>query len=508
MILKNRSIKTQEIMNRKKITVLIAVLAGISFLQAQNVGIGTTTPTSKLNVNGQVTIDQKNFGGYGGLLIKGGTAAQNYPNITFSILNNSIPQADVIAGYIGGNTNSDITGTEAMDLVFATSLAGFTGLTERFRIKDNGNIGIGTGAPGFPLNFASTLGDKISLFGNAGSHYGFGIQSNLLQIHSDAAVADIAFGYGNSAAFTENVRIKGNGNVGIGVNPGYKLHVGNATNGVRIEGPAATGGTAMSIGGFGDVSIDLPGIVGGRLTIKENGNMGLFQNNPGFPLTFGNTVGDKISLYGNSGAHYGFGIAGGLLQIHAAVSTDDIAFGYGSSSSFTERFRVKGNGALAVNTNTGTAGQILTSKGAGAPAVWDNLHNNIYYIEEAATAAAALTSTETVLLSMTFTLTAPAKVQFYLVPNFYVTSCVIGECPVKWFLKFGRFPFSSVVEQLHVNGNAFAGTGLDGQYTDITFGPYIYALGAGTHTFSAAAKNLFGSTTVNRISLQAIVIPD
>jgi hypothetical protein len=495
-------------MYRKKITVLIAAISGISFSYAQNTGIGTSTPTSTLNVNGQVTIDQKNFGGYGGLLIKGGTAAANYPNIAFSILNSSPPQADVIAGYIGGKINSDVTGAEAMDLVFATSLTGFAGLTEKFRIKDNGNIGIGTGAPGFPLNFASTLGDKISLFGNAGSHYGFGIQSNVLQIHSDAAAADIAFGYGSSAAFTENLRIKGNGNAGIGVNPGYKLHVGNAVNGVRIEGPASPGGTVMSIGGLGNVIIDLPGIVGGRLTIKENGNMGLFQNNPGFPLTFGSTVGDKISLYGNSGAHYGFGVAAGLLQIHAAAATDDIAFGYGSSSSFTERFRVKGNGALAVNNNTGNTGQIITSGGPGSPAAWDNLHNNIYYSNEIVTAGTALTSTEAVLVTMTLTLAAPAKVHFFLVASFNVTGCVVGKCPVKWLLKFGRFPFSSVVEQLHVNGNAFAGTGSDGQDNDIKFGPYIYALGAGTHTFSAAGKNIFGSTTVHDITLRAKIIPD
>ena len=38
----------------------------MTVLNNGNVGIGTTTPTSKFNVNGQVTIDQKNFGGYAG----------------------------------------------------------------------------------------------------------------------------------------------------------------------------------------------------------------------------------------------------------------------------------------------------------------------------------------------------------------------------------------------------------------------------------------------------------
>ena len=83
----------------------------------------------------------------------------------------------------------------------------------------DGNLGIETETPGFPLTFANTLGDKISLWGQSGSHYGFGIQSSLLQIHTNSAGADIAFGYGSSDSFTETMRIGGNGHVGIGMAP-------------------------------------------------------------------------------------------------------------------------------------------------------------------------------------------------------------------------------------------------------------------------------------------------
>jgi trimeric autotransporter adhesin len=109
------------------------------------IGIGTSNPTSTLNVNGQVTIDQKNFGGYGGLLIKGDAPGNNYPNITFSILNTN--GDDKVAGYIGGNINNNTAGSEAMDLSFQTSTNGLFGLSEKMRIKDNGNIGIGTSNP-------------------------------------------------------------------------------------------------------------------------------------------------------------------------------------------------------------------------------------------------------------------------------------------------------------------------------------------------------------------------
>jgi hypothetical protein len=89
-----------------------------------------------------------------------------------------------------------------------------------------GNVGIGTTTPGYPLSLANTLGDKISLFGDPPFYYGFGIQGNLLQIHTDSANSDIAFGHGISVGLTETMRIKGNGNVGIGTSsPASKLDI-------------------------------------------------------------------------------------------------------------------------------------------------------------------------------------------------------------------------------------------------------------------------------------------
>ncbi len=101
---------------------------------------------------------------------------------------------------------------------------------ETLDVRGNGyfsdKLGIGQASPQFPLSFSPVLGDKISLWGNGGPNYGLGIQSYLLQIHTDVSSADIAFGYGHSYSFTETMRIKGNGNVGIGTNnPLAKLHV-------------------------------------------------------------------------------------------------------------------------------------------------------------------------------------------------------------------------------------------------------------------------------------------
>jgi uncharacterized protein (TIGR02145 family) len=82
---------------------------------------------------------------------------------------------------------------------------------------NSGNVGIGTSNPTYPLNFGLTTGDKISLFGTTPYHYGFGIQDFEMQIFTDGSSSDITFGHKTATGdFDEKVRIKGNGQVGIG----------------------------------------------------------------------------------------------------------------------------------------------------------------------------------------------------------------------------------------------------------------------------------------------------
>ena len=125
--------------------------------------------------------------------------------------------------------------------------------------KNSGNVGIGTSTVNMPLSFASTLGNKIALWGNStSSHYGLGIQGALLQVYASAMGDNIAFGYGSSTDFTETMRIKGSGDVGIGTtDPKNKLDVEGGlaigstysgtntapTDGVLIEGNVGIGTT-------------------------------------------------------------------------------------------------------------------------------------------------------------------------------------------------------------------------------------------------------------------------
>ena len=237
------------------------------------------------------------------------------------------------------------------------------------------NVGIGTTTPGFPLNFATTLGDKISLYGNTGNHYGFGVQSGLLQIHSDAAAANIAFGFGSSGAFNERARINNSGLDGMYLNGRLHLRNGDPANaggggGVWLYNTNNTAqigfmGTQnnQNIGFFGG-----PGLWGFTYDVI-NSRVGIGNNTPNAPLAFGATLGKKITLYPGTLGDAGFGMAGNRLQIYADNLNADVAIGYDAAGVFNERFAFKPTGALALSGSTGTAGQYLRSNGSGA-ATW------------------------------------------------------------------------------------------------------------------------------------------
>ncbi|MDO9257918.1 MAG: hypothetical protein Q7U54_20555 [Bacteroidales bacterium] len=251
-------------------------------------------------------------------------------------------------------------------------------ITNNSNIFNNGGaVGIGTVTPGFPLNFASALGDKISLYGNTGNHYGLGVQNALLQIHSDAAAANIVFGYGSSASFNVRMRIINAGGDGLILNGRMTLRNGtipldvNYGSGIwmyKADNSAALGFMGVqnnqNMGFYGG-----PG--GWGFTYDAlNSRVGIGNNNPNAPLAFAASLGKKITLYPGTTGDVGFGVAGNRLQIYSDNPNADVALGYDAAGVFNERFAVKPNGALAVNGNTGGNGQILQSNGSGSAATW------------------------------------------------------------------------------------------------------------------------------------------
>ncbi len=247
----------------------------------------------------------------------------------------------------------------------------------------NGNVGIGHPIPDFPLSFTPLLGDKISLWSNSTNSYGFGIQSSLLQIHTDIDGANIAFGFGSSSSFNERMRLINRGGTGMELNGRIVLR--NGTSPLDIDhspGIWLTNSDNSSLLGFiGTQNERNIGFYGGptnggwgfvydainsrigigtsdpsqQLNVEGttylNGNVGIGTATPFAKLTFSNHTGEKISFKGTASNNNGIGVKLGLLQIHTDGEGADIAFGHGSSDNLTELMRIKGNGNVGIGTS-------------------------------------------------------------------------------------------------------------------------------------------------------------
>jgi hypothetical protein len=214
----------------------------------------------------------------------------------------------------------------------------YTAAANRMSITNGGNVGIGTTTPNAPLGFPPLLGKKITLYPGATGDVGMAVQGNLLQIYSDNPNADIAFGYDQGGTMTERMRIKANGNVGIGTtSPQKNLSVQNGMNIDQADGNTGSPFNAITFGNSSGEGIGSKRNAGGnqwgldfytnsinRMSITNGGNVGIGITTPVNTLDVtGNTVNagnfvntSSISGYVgvqascNNTANNGYGIIG------------------------------------------------------------------------------------------------------------------------------------------------------------------------------------------------------
>jgi hypothetical protein len=292
-------------------------------LFSQNVGIGTENPTKgKLVVRGTVGAVSAMFGDN----TSGVSIENNHPGIAFNSYFNGSRKAigngfGAVVGLDPNNGDFNILATNE-----SSNADAFMNMQYRLHINKDGNLGIqGAGVAPMPLTFNNILGNKIALWGQSTTaHYGLGVQASKLQIYTPTASDDITFGTGSSTSFTENMRITGDGKVGIGEDaPDYKLDVN------------------------------------GRMRIKHNGNTaGIYFDGTTLPIRsfIGTLDEDHVGIYGSGGANWNF-----------AMNVNNGNTGIGTQAPSA---RLDVNGNVRIRGSIPKKGSLLTSNDTNGNAEW------------------------------------------------------------------------------------------------------------------------------------------
>ncbi|NBW20943.1 MAG: tail fiber domain-containing protein, partial [Caulobacteraceae bacterium] len=245
-----------------------------------NIGIGTTSPASRLSVTGStsgVAVDVNYSGGI--------SAGTEYSALRFTASNSSFVGSEIR----GINTNG---GTNLGNLSILTSG------TERLRIDSSGRVGIGSTSPARLLTIDNATNPEIGL-------YTSGTERVKLSTGGSAA-SQLAIDVGGA----ERLRIDSSGNVGVGTaSPSAKLQVNSSSDDIlRLVATAPflsfynsstrMGYIRANSGNFGIVSEDSSTPVtiytagNERLRITSGGNLlvGTTSANPSGATTDGRVV--------------------------------------------------------------------------------------------------------------------------------------------------------------------------------------------------------------------------
>lgn len=359
-----------------------------------NNGSGTLT-WSTVMTNPMTTLGDFIVGGAAGTptRLAGATAGSQY------LRRNAANSAYEFATLSVGSTEITDNSIVNVDVNASAAIAG-TKISPNFgaqNILTTGNVGINTGTPSerldvvgnvrfsgalMPNNLPGTAGQVLTSQG-AGSPpvwsngAGWGLTGNAATNPATNFVGttdaqDLTFRTNNS----ERLRITQTGNVGIGINAptslldvrgGENSSIDLATTGLGIRLRSAV--NSVNGAEFGTTTghrINFLTSNSPRMTISASGNVGIGTNNPSYKLTISDPASAGIRIENTS-----------TTMIWDILNdANSLKFVKIPGSTFTA-LTLTQEGAIGIydgvgGTTFGTAGQVLTSQGAGVPPAWTN----------------------------------------------------------------------------------------------------------------------------------------
>ena len=341
--------------------------------QNGNVGIGTTSPGVKLDVDGQIRSNDS-------FLLQSGTTAIG------SIRN----QAGAL----------DIRGDSTRDV----SIGSVTTPQALFVEGSNGNVGIGTTTPGVKLHVDSGNTETIAYFKSTDNRGRISVADNDTTTYVISEDTKMSLGT-NASLSTGNLTIDSTGNVGIGTtSPSRKLHVHADSGNAYLQLTQATTGTTSNDGfqiSMGASQVNFINRENGSMVFETNntekmritsaGNVGIGTTNPTEILHLSS---DDTNLWTRiDNTNWVGGEFSGLWFRHGTqdyFSTQIKSYVEGGSSEVSLKFLTSINSA----TN-----QAMTIRGDGDVGIGTDSPNEKLEVSAASTPIIRITNTDTTLVS-------------------------------------------------------------------------------------------------------------